>query len=210
MKIEKITENATQDDLTDDQYWEIYTELRDYNPETGSYPVSLDKFILKIGGEVSKALWSQYHTSKAQVDAGTVDSKGNKVKLVLYRRMRNELRAAVGLPLLPPLVEETMSGVNPDAAVLKIGDDQPDKVLLIGTTKNLRIDVSEGNINACVVSAVTGTQRPRRRLIRPIASDHQNEAKNALGRSWSEIIDAGIEYLSGQQKLTEFLKEGKQ
>lgn len=174
MKIEKITDKATQDDLSDQDYREIYDELRENT--------SLDKFIAKIGSAFSKALWSKYENGQAE----------------LNRAMRNELRLAMNLAPLPPTISEAVSGVNPDATVYQIGSDQPDKIFLIGTDEKFLFDGSDGSIKKFPVTAVTPPTRARRRLIRPIASADQNQRRLKVLSTWQEVIDAGLRALEDQ------------
>lgn len=183
MQIKTITHNATQDNLTDHDYHDIYNELRGHNEAERSYAISLDKFIIQISSNFSKALWSKYHNDQIE----------------LNRAMRNELRAAVGLPLLPPTVEESISGVDPDATVIQVGEDQPDRVLLVGKRGDLNIHLINGSVSTSAVTEVTSSPRLRRHLIRPVVTPEQKEKVLLLGASWKEVIDAGIQYLSNQQ-----------
>jgi hypothetical protein len=180
-----LTQNASRDSLSDQDYRDIYQEVRGYDDTTGAYRVSLDNFVTQIGSQFSKALWSKYHNGHAE----------------LNRTMRNELRAAVGLDRLPLTLGEAVAGVDPDARVVQIGDRQPDQVLLIGAPGPLRITVN-GEVRAEQAAALGAAPRPARagrRLVRPVASSQQDERRQALGRSWGEIIDAGLAVLEGAQ-----------
>jgi hypothetical protein len=60
----------------------------------GKRVMSLDAFVTAVRSTFSKAQWSKYHNGQAP----------------LNRTMRNELRTAVGLPLLPPTLAEVNAG----------------------------------------------------------------------------------------------------
>lgn len=106
-----VTANATRDSLSDDDYRDIYAELREER--------SLRQFAALAGTTYSIAWWSQY-------EAGT--------KTLTYRA-RCDLRRAVGLPMPPmPVGEAVEAGVDPDASVYRIGDDdRAERVLLLAT-----------------------------------------------------------------------------
>lgn len=118
------------DDLTDADYRDIYDELR--------VKCSLDTFVVTIGSAVSKAWWSKYERGEA----------------TLTRSRRAELRAAVGLPPLPPAVADALANVDPDASVYQVGGQRASRVVLVGA------DVSAVNLRlngACTVEPhVTG------------------------------------------------------
>lgn len=99
---------ASSDDLSAQDYRDIYDELRS--------KASLDKFVSVIGSAVSKAWWSKYERSEAE----------------LTHDRRNELRTAVGLPTLPPTVTAVTAGIAPDATVYQVGDGTPDRVVMVG------------------------------------------------------------------------------
>lgn len=99
---------ASSDTLTDQDYRDIYEELRSKS--------SLDKFIAVIGSTVSKAWWSKYdrHESKLSHDR------------------RNELRTAVGLSRLPEPVSVVTAAIRPNATVWQVGAGRPDRVVMFG------------------------------------------------------------------------------
>ena len=74
--------------------------------QANTYRMSLDAFVAAVQSAFSKALWSKYHNGQAP----------------LNRTMRNELRTAVGLPLLPPTVAAVMQGVDSNALVVQGGN----------------------------------------------------------------------------------------
>ncbi len=179
-----LTVGANQDLLSEEDYREIYDEVRGFNEETGAYRVSLDAFVAAIGSQFSKALWSKYHNGAA----------------ALNRTMRSELRRAVGLEALPPTVGEAVAGVDPDAEVVQIGEEQARRVLLVGHAGPLVIRVN-GSVTAEEmerterVTPVTEAGRARRALVRPVAQVEQERRRVAVGASWREVIEAGLAVL---------------
>ncbi len=168
-----ITQNATRDDMTDADYGEIFAELREQH--------SLAQLCELLRSKYSRALWNKYERGDMQ----------------LTRTMRNELRAAVGLPTLPPTLEEVAATVNPDALVVRVGSDTPHSVILVGTAESLAIGV-----NGCISARYTTepleapvtsvTRALRKRYHRPVASEAQEARRVALDVSWQEIIQAGL------------------
>lgn len=179
-----VTRNATRDDLSADDYRDIYRELRQYDEQARRYAVSLDKFIGMIGSQFSKALWNKYDHGEKE----------------LNRDQRNELRKAVGLTLLPMTISEATADVDPDAEVVKVGDGTPQKVILLTSCEPLTLTVN-GEIEADpLTSHVTEVTRPlrgRKPIIRPVASIDQNKRRMAVSASWGEIIEAGLKALEG-------------
>jgi len=170
--VTRVTANATLDDLSVQDYREIYEELRQ--------TLSLDKLVAQLGSAFSKATWSKYEARK----------------LDLNRTMRSELRRGVGLPELPKTVADAVAeSTSPDAAVWKVGDGVAETVVMVaGTSVALTVN-SEGEVTEGHVTAVTRPVRgdtTRRRVIRPVASQGQNAQRLALSASWSEVIDAGL------------------
>lgn len=179
-----VTRNATHDNLSADDYRDIYRELRQYDEQAQRYAVSLDKFIGMIGSQFSKALWNKYDHGEKE----------------LNRDQRNELRRAVGLTVLPMTITEAVADVDPDAEVAKVGEGTPRKVILLASCEPLTLTVN-GEIEAdpltSHVTVVTRALRPRKRLVRPVASIEQNKRRMAVSASWSEIIEAGLKVLEG-------------
>ncbi len=108
------------DELTEQDYRDIYDELREH--------LSLSEFITRAGSTVSKGWWSQYE---------------HGIKPLTLER-RNELRAAVGLRILPPYPADAAGAVTDDATVYRIGDGLADRVILLtpemATPLNLRVN----------------------------------------------------------------------
>lgn len=187
-----VTRDATLDDLSTQDYRDIYDELRERDEAAGTYAVSLDKFVTLVSSQYSKAQWSKYHNG----DTG------------LTRTMRNELRLCVGLKPLPPTVAEATSTASPDAAVWSVGDGPAEHVIMVTSTEPMTLHVngavtvsdptaqSAGNAH---VTAVTRTVAPRRYYARPVASETQNQRRVALGVKWAEIIERGLAALEQEQ-----------
>ncbi len=191
-----VTKDATLDDLSASDYRDIYEELRERDPQTGAYAVSLDKFVTLVTSQYSKAQWSKYHNGETQ----------------LTRTMRNELRRIVGLPLLPPTVADAVTAVtSPDAAVWRIGAMPAEHVIMVTTSEPLTLHVN-GSVTIAaehtehaenaLVTAVTTPVRVRRHVYRPIASDAQNQRRLTIGVTWQEIINAGLLYFENAKDCT--------
>lgn len=102
------TASAAADNLTAADYRDNYDELRE--------KASLDKFVTAIGSTVSKAWWSKYERGEVELT---------------YAR-RNELRRAVGLPLLPARVIDVTARIDQNATIYQVGDGVLDRVIMIG------------------------------------------------------------------------------
>jgi hypothetical protein len=187
-----VTRDATLDDLSTQDYRDIYDELRERDECNSSYAVSLDKFVALVTSQYSKAQWSKYHNGEA----------------ALTRTMRNELRRCVGLKLLPPTVAEATATASPDAAVWSIGDGPAEHVIMVTSTEPMLLHVN-GSVAVAspatqmgqndAVTAVTRTVAPRKYYARPTASETQNERRVALGVKWAEIIERGLSALESEQ-----------
>jgi len=180
-----VTRDATLDDLSASDYRDIYDELRQRDPEAGTYAVSLDKFVTLVTSAYSKAQWSKYHNGEA----------------TLTRTMRNELRRCVGLKLLPPTVAEATAAASPDAAVWQVGEGAAEHVIMVTTTAPLLLhvngavslaDVAPAMPPSVDVTPVTRTQRARRHYARPVATEAQNGRREALGVKWADVLEAGL------------------
>lgn len=173
-----VTRDATLDNLSVGDYLEMCEELRPIDPKTGNR-LSIDKFIARIGSQWSKPLWHQV-------------IGGEKLP---NRSQRNELRAAMGLPLLPPTVADATAQASPDAAVWMVGDGVPEHVIMVGS-EPVTLHVNSGvSVVApqAHVTRVTGRQIQRKRYTRPCVSEAQNRRFLALPvRSWGDVIEAGL------------------
>lgn len=182
-----VTKDATLDDLSAGDYLEMCEELRPVDPKTGN-KLSIDKFIARIGSQWSKPLWHQVISGEKNPN----------------RSQRNELRAAMGLTLLPPTVAECAAQASPDASVWKVGEGTPEHVIMVGNEPvvlhvNSGVSVIEPERH---VTKVTGGQVKRKYHVRPWVSESQNERFLALpgGLRWSDIIDDGLTVQEGKVK----------
>ena len=135
---------ASSDQLTDQDYRDIYDELRQKCP--------LRQFAETIHSAVSFAWWNKYERGEA----------------VLTRERRNELRAAVGLPALPATVAEACATADPDATVYQVGAAPADRLILIGADAHDPLDL---HINGSLaVTDRTGGPVGADLCVRPVAS----------------------------------------
>lgn len=187
-----VTKDASQDNLTTEDYRDIYRELRQHDEQTGRYAISLDKFVEMITSQFSKALWNQYERGEKELNRG----------------QRNELRQAVGLNLLPLTIHDAViPNTIPDAEVIFVGTNrQAYRVVLLGTDEPIILRVN-GSVNVhsdeatSVVTPVTRATRNRKRVVRPLASHEQNERRTGLGVSWQDVIVAGLDALANQKGM---------
>jgi hypothetical protein len=191
-----LTRNAATDDLTVEDYQQIYAELREQRP--------LREFVELIASQYSIAWWSKW-------EAGDIR---------LTRRARNELRRAVALPQLPPAVAELLadpSVVSPDAAVYAVGFERlnvgtlerSNRVVLIGEQiSGLDIHVnSDVSIRASVPESVshplvTPVTSARPRAIRktlhlhPVTAERLTAARSDTGLSIDAFVAALLDHWS--------------
>ncbi len=184
MTIRLITRDATLDDLSAQDYRDIYTELRRLEVG-GEKPISFDRFIAMIGSQYSKAQWAKYDAGETQ----------------LNRTMRSELRVATGLPPLPPTVAEATAQASPDAAVWSVGEGVPEHVIMVSDTPvTLYVNGSVSTVaQKCDVTEVTRARRTRKPAIRLWIPEAQNERFlrlcDGLGDlTWREVQEAGLKY----------------
>lgn len=145
--VHTLTINASQDDLTEDVYRDIFTELRE--------KYSLRDFVELAESTVSIAQWGRYGNDKWE----------------LTRQAKNDLRRAV-MPknLLPLTIAEAMEDVDPDAEVIEIGDgDTVKRVLKLRTGVPLSISAN-GVVSARAVACTGRTQAIRKRLRREMTA----------------------------------------
>ena len=141
-----VTQNASQDDLTDTDYREMYQELREQH--------SLRDFVALVTSARSIAFWSKYERGEC----------------ALARQDKNELRRAVGWPALMPTVLDALADVDEDAEVLAIGDKPKNRVFLASKGDTLTI-YANGTVSARK-TAVTGvTLKARRRVRRDMTTE---------------------------------------
>jgi hypothetical protein len=197
-----VTSNATQDNFTDQDYKDIFAELRQN--------LSLDKLIGVMQSQYSKAAWSRYERGDYE----------------LTRQMRCELRRAVSLPELPPTITDAVANhAHADASVWLAGDGRAKHVILVATSHDSTLHVNSGvTVQPSIkcypsntpldstenrleyidtdlhgetkIGGSTAFSRKRAKLVRPVASAEQNERRAALGVAWRDVIDAGLAALS--------------
>jgi hypothetical protein len=179
--VTRVTGGAGVDDLTEEDYREIYEELRRER--------TLDQFREMIGSQYSKAWWSKWE----------------RRLLEMTRPGRNELRAAVGLPALPATVGEAMAGVDPNAQVWRVGERAPDRVVLVGCDGPVTLhvngavvaeEIGQGSTESEPVTVVTGraVRRVRKGVhLCPELWERLNVARLASGLTWEEFLGRLVE-----------------
>ena len=164
------------DDLTADDYRDIYNELRSKMP--------LRRFVAFIGSTVSFTWWSLYEGGERPLS----DDR------------RNELRRAVGLPpLAPTVVGALASAVADDAHIYRIGDTPAHTVILSSVPEPITICLDNGvhilPAGPAVNASVTPVTRPRNRAPRktielsPTTWKRLNSARPA-GQTWDDYLSA--------------------
>jgi len=183
---------ASAETLIDADYREIYDELRARG--------SLDAFVRTVHSQYSKAWWSKYERGE----------------LTLTYLARQELRRAVSLPALPPLVADVMAEhLSPDVTIYLIGEDTAgvvDRSIWVreGVTEPL---IFQLNGNLQIVSAdpapkalVTGVTRPRkpasRRAIHLDRATWERlaAARRDSGATWAAFLTQLLEQNSHRMK----------
>ena len=180
-----ITHDATLDSLSLADYADIWTELRQNH--------SLRDCIAVMQSQLSPARWSQYEKREEGKDTPS-------------RQMRNDLRRAVGLPLLPPTVAEATAQASPDAAVWYIstvGEQPPDTVIMVAAEHEIwvhvngTVEVTQPPQRDMPVTQVTNGKVARKRYIRPCVPESYAERLQGLGDgfTWADVIEAGLRTL---------------
>lgn len=185
-----LTENAAVDDLTPDDYWNIYHwEMRQWDDTmprrdgkgTGDYRLSLTDFCEQYSPDMSKAMWSKLHTAWNAGDR-------EEVQRVLTRRTRNILRRGAGMPELPPSVSDVLQVVDANARVTQVGTDKAGQVIVVATDKPLQLYVS-GTVR---ILEHTAPARSRPHKIQPVFTPELDERRTRIGKSWNEIAERGL------------------
>lgn len=169
------TAAASADTLTEADYRDIYDELRSKCP--------LRQFADLIHSAVSFAWWSKYERSEAH----------------LTRARRAELRAAVGLPALPPAVADVLATVDPDATIYQVGAGASDRVIMVGSDVHDTLDLRfNGSLRALAEPGdnphVTGVTPPRDRsslaglTVRRETKNRLDAARRRSGLTWDEFL----------------------
>jgi hypothetical protein len=185
--VTRVTGRAvSSDELTETDYRDIFREIRER--------CSLREFSRYIGSAVSFAWWGSYE-------------RGEKA---LSQDRRNELRCAVGLPLLPPSVDQALARVDPDAVVWEIGDgpgqaarydrvvlvaDDAHEPLLLRLNGDLRVVESFDRAAEQIRHADDGERRRRRArssiVIGAETWQRLNAARTEAGLGWEAFL-AGL------------------
>lgn len=196
--LKTLTDQAATDDLTLEDYWDIYHfELRQWDDQApsrsgrgpGEYNLSLTDFCAVYSPDMSKAMWSKFHTAW---NAGDTEEAAR----VLTRRARNILRRGVGRPELPPTVGDVLAGVDPNARVVQIGEDgRPRLAILIAAGADadhpLRLHIS--STVRLLDEAPARPARARPKSVRPLFSPSLDERRRRLdGVSWNDIAERGL------------------
>lgn len=178
-----LTDPATRADaLTAQDYRDLYTELREH--------LSLTEFVARTGSTVSKSWWCQYEANGKRLTAAR----------------KNELRAAVGLPLLAPDVSTVLAAVPDTATVYQVGAGAADRVLLLTPATphglflhvNGDVHITDGSTAAhaadAEVTPITGHQRTRPRpdaCTLPLrkATRARLAALKTAGETWDGLLN---------------------
>ena len=172
MSVTLVTRDATLDDLSVADYRDIYDELRQDK--------SLGAVVALLQSEYSRAMWHQYeHGERA-----------------LNRTMRNELRRAMGRPLLPPTVAEATAQASPDAAVWQVGEGVPEHVIMVSNAP-VTLHVNGSVSTVLQTSNVTGVTRgkfQRKRYFRPcMPEEHEERLKRLKTVSAADVFERGLQ-----------------
>lgn len=201
--VTQVTHNATLDDLTLLDYRDISEELRDGGglkriaaalglPVEVGKPLSLSSFAKAVangGPEFSKALWGKWFAGEPSATPPV------QPFTAINRAMRNQLRTAVGKPLLPPTIAEAIAVASPDAEVLRIGDEVPDRIIMLGLADDAPLTIyANGAVTAVTgvakrgVTAVTARKTGRIRVERALF-ERVNGKRRAAGMTWADVLE---------------------
>jgi hypothetical protein len=173
--VTRLTVDATLDNLSTADYADIWTELRQNH--------SLRNVIGVMESALSPARWQQYEKGECS----------------LTRQMRNDLRRAVGMPLLPPTVADAVSQASPDAAVWLVGEGVPDTVIMVaGEPVTLHVNGAvQADVRTMPVTRVTWGKVARKRYIRPCIPESYAARLQGLenGYTWVDVVEAGLRTL---------------
>lgn len=170
-----VTRNANTDDITDDDYRDIYDELREQHP--------LRQFAQLAGTSYSIAWWSKYERGEVE----------------LTRAARNELRRAVGLPALPLTIGEAAALADPDATVYRVGDGVPD-VMILAAHRAPLVMALNGTLSVVEemppnphVTEVTRATRRKSVHVGVALWQRLNSARQAAGLTWDQYLERVVE-----------------
>ncbi len=201
-----------EDDLAEADYQEMLQELRE--------KYSLAQIVVMLRSSVTKAYWSKVEHGQAP----------------LSRKLRNELRALFGMPLLRLTAQEAVAGVPEDAAILQIGgadvDSGVNRIVLVAGAENVTIaqngsgagflfdaqgrvtpvtwpqerteDTAAPDSTSMAPAALLRPDLPRRKkrpfMARPVADRAQEDRRQALGVTWREIIEEGLDAIESDRE----------
>ena len=167
-----VTQNATADEYTEDDYRDMYGELRDN--------LSLSQFIKLVDSRYSPAQWSKWENGTGK----------------LNRQMRSELRRGVNLAELPPTVADAVAVASLDAEVVQVGAGVPDRIIMASSVAEPMTIHLNGGIVATAQQAVapecrvtTVTRAPRRSIhVGVDIFDKLNSARMGRDLQWAEFL----------------------
>ena len=190
-----LTENAGVDNLTNEDYKDICDDIRNYDEsQAGKRKVlckdvlSWDKFILQIGSFRFKAQWANWRVGKAN----------------LQWDMKNDLRRAAGLPELPEPVQQVLEGhVHENAKIVVHGSELKGgkwaKYVQLSETEPAGITTEKATEIISIVAApllLPEETKPKRKkrvgFMRPSVPTKYDEKRKKLGKSWEQVIQAGL------------------
>lgn len=175
-----VTALSQARDLSDDDYRRIFDEQL-------ALAGSLRRLEVRLGSAVTFGWWAKYNDGRATLD----------------HARRNELRAAAGLPLLPPTVAEALAAVHPDAAVYHVGRAVPTRVILVGADAPAQLALRVNGSVEAVLPAATAPQnalpgrcnarytpRAAQKALRvaPATFDRLSAARKASGLTWDAFL----------------------
>ena len=133
--------------------------------------VSLAKFVENIGSQSTTAFWSLYDRGQRPLSVA----------------QKNELRAACGEPLIMDF--EAEAGALIASGATAVAGKQPFKLLIFsGRTRGvLTLDESGAHFETVA--------HKRGKVVRPVATLEQNELRKALGVTWNDVIEVGLQGL---------------
>lgn len=198
-RLDVLTEQATFDPLSDEDYRQMFRSIRGYyrSPEGDEeWELSYGDFTREVGMEYnSKAEWNRWYRKE----------RGYGTTKPLPREYRNAIRRLYVrdgkriYPDLPGTVAEVIAqNVLLDARVSKYGDGPADEVILLtGLRGSVTLSVdSEVSLyqNGTEGAVPNGTEarRGHRELFRPALPTDYKGRVAATGKSTAELLDFAI------------------
>ena len=170
-----VTRDASLDEFSVGDYRDMVIELRQRH--------SLSQLDDLTGNVCSRALWAKVEHGEAPAN----------------RAQRNALRKIFKRDPLPATVADTVAhNVIDDAAVWRVGEGVADTLIMVANDEPVTLHVNGAVtvVQECPVTPVktrrAGLSR-RKRIIRPCATETQDLRREAVGASWAEIIEAGLQ-----------------